>query len=266
MAIKIAAWNVNSILARLPTALAVLKQIDADVVCLQELKCEDAKFPHLEIEALGYNVATHGQKTYNGVALLSRFRFDEVSRGLPGGEGDEQSRYIEAVISTEHGQVRVASLYAPNGNPMGTEKFTYKQAWMKRLTFRAEELLKNEEVFALAGDYNIIPRDGDADDPKSWEGDALFSPEAKAAYRRLLNLGLEDAFMQADGREGQYTFWDYQAGAWRRNHGIRIDHILLSPQAADRLVSVAIHKDARAMDKPSDHAPIIATLELQSPS
>ncbi|MBI1252651.1 MAG: exodeoxyribonuclease III [Alphaproteobacteria bacterium] len=260
----IAAWNVNSILARLPTALEVLKAVNADVVCLQELKCEDGRFPRLEVEDLGYHVETHGQKTYNGVAILSRFRLSDVTRGLPGDEEDSQSRYIEAVVEAPGAPVRVASLYAPNGNPISTDKFQYKLRWMERLTAHARGLLRLEEPFALAGDYNIIPRDGDADDPKSWEGDALYSPEAKAAYRRLRNLGLEDAFMQADGRDGQYTFWDYQAGAWRRNHGIRIDHIFLSPQALDRLSSVTIHKEARAMDKPSDHVPIIARLETAS--
>ncbi|HVY02990.1 MAG TPA: exodeoxyribonuclease III [Caulobacterales bacterium] len=258
---KIATWNVNSINARLATALDVLKTIDADVVCLQELKCEDAKFPRGPIEELGYNIETHGQKTYNGVALLSKHRFEEVSRGLPflgPADGDEQARYIEAVIAAPGGPFRVGALYAPNGNPIGTDKFSYKLAWMERLTAHAKRLLTLEERFVLAGDYNIIPRDGDADDPKSWEGDALFTGQAREAYRRLLNLGLVDAFMQSDGRAGQYTFWDYQAGAWRRNHGIRIDFVLCSPQAADALEATAIHKEARAMEKASDHVPMIA--------
>jgi exodeoxyribonuclease-3 len=260
--LKIAAWNVNSILARLPTALAVLKDVDADILCLQEIKCEDHRFPRLEIEALGYNVETLGQKSYNGVAILSKHRIEEVERGLPEGDGDDHARYIEAVIAAPSGPVRVASLYAPNGNPPYTDKFAYKLGWMDRLITRAKHLLALEEPFALCGDYNVIPRDGDADDPASWVGDALFTPEAKAKYRTLLNLGLVDAFIQADARAGQYTFWDYQAGAWRRNHGIRIDHLVLSPQAADRLQSIAIHKDARAMDKPSDHVPVTATLDL----
>ena len=241
---KIATWNVNSINARLPTALDVLKTIDADVVCLQELKCEDGKFPRGPIEDLGFNVETYGQKAYNGVALLSKHRFEDVSRGLPSlegaNDGDEQARYIEALIAAPEGPFRVGALYAPNGNPVNTDKFTYKLSWMARLTAHAKRLLAFEERFVLAGDYNIIPRDGDADDAKSWEGDALFMPEAKQAYRRLINLGLVDAFMQADGRAGQYTFWDYQAGAWRRNHGVRIDFVLCSPQAADGLEAVAI--------------------------
>jgi len=259
MAFTIAAWNVNSILARLPVALAVLKELSPDVVCLQEIKCEDARFPRLEIEDLGYNVETFGQKSYNGVALLSKHRIEEPIRGLPNFQHD-QSRYLEALINAPSGPVRVASLYAPNGNPIGTEKFALKIDFMDALTEHARGLLKLEEKFAIAGDYNIIARDEDCDDPPSWVGDALFTPEAKSKYRALINLGLTDAFMQADGRAKQYTFWDYQAGAWRRNHGIRIDFVMLSPQAADKLESVHIHKDARAMEKASDHVPVVATL------
>jgi exodeoxyribonuclease-3 len=260
--LKIATWNVNSINARLETAIEVLKTIDCDVVCLQELKCEDARFPRGPIEDLGYNVETHGQKTYNGVALLSKYRLEDVTRGLPEGDGDDHARYIEALVSAPAGPVRVASLYLPNGNPIGTEKFSYKLSWMDRLTAHANNLKRLEEPLALCGDYNIIPRPEDADDPKSWAGDALFQPESIGKYRALLNAGFTDAFMQADGRAGQYTFWDYQAGAWRRNHGIRIDHIVISPQAADRLQAVSVHKQARAMDKPSDHVPFIATFDL----
>lgn len=262
MSLKIATWNVNSINARLETAIEVLKTIDADVVCLQELKCEEARFPRTAIEDLGYNCAVNGQKTYNGVALLSKFRIEEAMRELPGGDGDEHARYIEGVIAAPGGPVRVAALYAPNGNPLGTEKFTYKLNWHQRLNAHAARLLELEEKFVLAGDYNVIPRPGDADDPPSWAGDALFQPETIGLYRELLNLGLADAFMQTDARAGQYTFWDYQAGAWRRNHGIRIDHLVLSPQAADHLTGVTIHKAARAMDKPSDHVPIIASFDL----
>jgi exodeoxyribonuclease-3 len=258
---KIAAWNVNSILARLPTALAVFREIDADVWCLQEIKCEDHRFPRLEIEDLGFNVETFGQKSYNGVALLSKHRIEETVRGVPG-LNHEQARYVEAVIAAPGGAVRVASLYAPNGNPVQSEKFTLKLDFMAALTAHMKGLLALEEATVIAGDYNIIPRDEDADDPASWAGDALMTPQARASYRTLLNLGYADAFMQVDGRARQFTFWDYQAGAWRRDHGIRIDHLLLSPQAADRLESVHIHRDARAMEKASDHVPIIATLHV----
>jgi exodeoxyribonuclease III len=259
MPIKVATWNVNSINARLPTAIAVLKAIDADIVALQELKCEDAKFPREAIEELGYNVETFGQKTYNGVALLSRHRLSDVVRGLPG-FADDHSRYIEALAETPDGVVRVASIYAPNGNPMGSEKFPYKLGFLNALIAHAQKLLTFEERLVLAGDYNIIPRDGDCHDPKVWAGDALFQPESRAAYRRLCHLGLVDAYIQVDARVHQYTFWDYQAGAWPKDHGIRIDHLMLSPQAADTLQGVNIHRTARGLEKPSDHVPIIATL------
>jgi exodeoxyribonuclease-3 len=259
MALKIAAWNVNSIMARLPTALKVFADVNADVWCLQEIKCEDARFPRFEIEAMGYNIETFGQKSYNGVAILSKHRIEEVSRGLLNFE-HEHARFIEAVIASPDGPVRVASIYAPNGNPIGSDKFAFKLAFMEALQAHLRELLKLEERFIIAGDYNVIPRDVDCHDPRVWAGDALFQPETRAAYRALQNLGLSDAYMQADGSAHRYTFWDYQAGAWQKDHGIRIDHLLLSPQAADRLQSVEIFKAARAMDKASDHVPIIATL------
>ncbi len=261
MSLVIAAWNVNSINARLPTVLEVLKALDADVICLQERKCEDAKVPREALEDAGYGVASHGQKTYNGVAILSRHRFEEVTARLPGDETDEQARYLEAVIAAPSGPVRVASLYCPNGNPIGSEKFAYKLAWMARLEAHVQGLLALEEPLVLAGDYNIIPRPEDCHDPRAWAGDALFQPESRAAYRRLVHLGLVDAFQQADGRAHQFTFWDYQAGAWQKDHGIRIDHLMLSPQAADRLQDVRIHRAARGLEKPSDHVPILATFQ-----
>jgi exodeoxyribonuclease-3 len=259
---KIATWNVNSVKARLPTVLAWLGEAKPDVVCLQELKCEDQAFPRLEIEDLGYNVLTHGQKTYNGVAILSKFPVEETQKGLPGDDGDPQSRYLEAVVAARKGPVRVASIYLPNGNPVGTDKFDYKLRWFARLRAHAKTLLAYEEPLVLAGDYNVIPRDEDCHDPAAWAGDALFQPESRAAWRALLNLGLTDAYMAADGRSHQYTFWDYQAGAWPKDHGIRIDHLALSPQAADRLLSVTIHRDARAMDKASDHVPVVGEFDL----
>lgn len=257
MAIKIAAWNVNSILARLPTALKVFEEVAADIWCLQEIKCEDARFPRFEFEAMGYNVETYGQKSYNGVAILSKHRIEETIRGVPGLD-HEHARYIEAVIAAPGGPVRVASVYAPNGNPIGTEKFQFKLAFMEALRAHLRELLKLEERFVIAGDYNVIPRDTDCHDPRVWANDALFQPETRAAYRALLNLGVSDAYMQADGAAHRYTFWDYQAGAWQKDHGIRIDHLLLSPQAADRLGDVEIFKKARGLEKASDHVPIIA--------
>lgn len=258
---RLATWNVNSVNARLETVLAWFEEASPDVAVLQEIKCIDEKFPAEAFERLGYNVAVHGQKTYNGVAMLSKTPMEDIRRGLPGDDADEQSRYIEAVISGPT-PVRMVGIYLPNGNPIGTEKFAYKLAWMARLQRHAAELLKFEEPLVIAGDYNVIPRPEDADKPEGWLGDALFQPESKAAYRALQNLGLTDAFMQLDGSAGEYTFWDYQAGAWPRNHGIRIDHALLSPQAADKLTGFEIHRDVRGREKPSDHVPVVVELAL----
>jgi exodeoxyribonuclease-3 len=258
---RIATWNVNSINARLETVLTWFREAAPDVACLQEIKCVDDRFPRFEFEAMGYNVATHGQKSYNGVALISKTPLEDVRMGLPGEDGDDHARYLEAVVSGPR-PVRVASIYLPNGNPVGTDKFAYKLRWLERLAAHARSLLALEEPLALAGDYNVIPESADADNPASWAADALFQPESRAAFRGLQWLGLTDAYMAADGAPGGYTFWDYQAGAWNRNHGIRIDHILLSPQAADRLGAVTIHRAVRARDKPSDHVPVVAELSL----
>lgn len=257
---RIATWNVNSIKARLPTVLEVLKAIGCDVVALQEIKCETDGFPYMEIEELGYNCLVHGQKSYNGVALLSRFPMEDEIRGLPGNDADDQSRYVEALILADR-PVRVGGLYLPNGNPAPGEKFDYKLGWMNHLQAHAKSRLAEEEAFILCGDYNCIPQDADCWDINVWKDDALARQETRDAFRRLLALGLTEAFAAHDGRAHQYTFWDYQAGAWQKDHGIRIDHHLLSPQAADRMTGVEIHKKARGLDKPSDHVPIIVTLE-----
>jgi len=263
---RIATWNVNSVNARLETVLKWFEAAQPDVACLQEIKCVDEKFPAEAFERLGYNVAVHGQKSYNGVALLSKAPIEDVRRGLPvfpdlGGEGDDHARYIEAVISGRS-PVRVASIYLPNGNPVGTEKFDYKLAWMARLARHAADLLALEEPLVLTGDYNVIPEARDAEFPANWEGDALFRPQSREAFRALKHLGLTDAYLEADGAPGAYTFWDYQAGAWQRNNGIRIDHALLSPQAADLLSGVTIHRDVRSWDKPSDHVPLVIELDV----
>ena len=257
MSLKIATWNVNSILARLPTALKVFEAVGADIWCLQEIKCEDGRFPRFEFEALGYNIETLGQKSYNGVAVLSKHRIEECVRGVPGLDHD-QARYLECVIAAPGGPLRVASIYAPNGNPPDTDKFKLKLDFMAALNTHARDLLKLEERTILAGDYNVIPREVDCWDPRAWEGDALFKSESRGAYRTLVNLGYADAYMQTDAAAHKYTFWDYQAGAWAKDHGIRIDHLLLSPHAADRLGSVEIFKQARAMEKASDHVPVVA--------
>ena len=258
---RLATWNVNSVNARLETVLAWFEAASPDVAVLQEIKCIDEKFPTEAFERLGYNVAVHGQKTYNGVAMLSKTPMEDIRRGLPGDETDEQARYIEAVVSGPR-PVRVIGIYLPNGNPIGTEKFAYKLAWMDRLNRHVRELLPLEEPMVIAGDYNVIPFEQDVEKPQDWLGDALFQPESRAAYRALQNLGLTDAYMAADGAPGGYTFWDYQAGAWQRNNGIRIDHALLSPQAADRLVRVDIHRNVRGGEKPSDHVPVVVELDL----
>ena len=263
---RIATWNVNSVNARLPTVLAWLEAAMPDVVCFQEIKTIDEKFPREEFERLGYNIETHGQKTYNGVAILSKYPLSEVRRGLPGAEGagidgadDDHARYIEALVEGPV-PIRVGAIYLPNGNPVATGKFPYKLAWFERLNAHARNLLTLEEPFVLCGDYNVIPEPEDAKNPANWVGDALFQPESRAAFKALKWLGLSEAGELGEQPAGTYTFWDYQAGAWQRDNGIRIDFHLLSPQASDRFRGVETHRDARDMDKPSDHVPVVIEL------
>jgi len=254
---KIATWNINGVKARIEAAVTWLKEAEPDVACFQEIKSTTETFPLEPFEALGYNVAVHGQKGFNGVAILSKRPFDEVVvRGLPGDEADQHARYIEVLVPRSGGVVRVGNLYLPNGNPIGTDKFAYKLAWMKRLAARTHELLALEEPFLLLGDYNVIAEAADAKNPQAWTEDALFQPETRAAYRALLNLGLTDAVRACLPGPGLYTFWDYQAGAWQKDHGIRIDHILASPQAADRIEGAGVDKHTRGWEKPSDHVPV----------
>ena len=253
---RIATWNVNSVRQRLPHLLDYLGKAEPDALCLQELKCVDEAFPRAEVEAAGYRCTVHGQKGFNGVAILSRAEPEEVVVGLPGDEADVQARYLEAVLRDGAGPVRVASLYLPNGNPVGSEKYPYKLGFMDRLVRRARALLDAEESFVLAGDYNVIPEARDAFDAAAWADDALFLPDTRRRFRALLNLGLTEAVRATTDGPGVYSFWDYQAGAWQRDRGIRIDHLLLSPRAADRLRSATIDKHLRAADKPSDHVPV----------
>lgn len=259
---KIATWNINGVKARLEAAVSWLSAERPEVVCLQEIKSVDEAFPRAPFEDLGYRVETNGQKGFNGVAILSRLPLEDVTRGLPGDEGDAQARYIEGTVIAGSRAVRVGGLYLPNGNPMGTEKFAYKLAWMRRLETHAKRLLKAEGLFVLAGDYNVIPEPIDARRPEAWVDDALFQPESRTAYRGLLALGLTDAVRACYPDGGVYTFWDYQAGAFPKNDGIRIDHLLLSPEAADRLVSAGVEKAVRGGEKPSDHAPAWVELDL----
>jgi exodeoxyribonuclease-3 len=249
---RAATWNVNSIKARLPNALEWLGEFKPDVVLLQEIKCVDEGFPAEAIEDLGYNIAVHGQKSYNGVAILSKRPMEDVMIRLPGDDADEQARYIEATIDG----VRFATIYLPNGNPVNTEKYPYKLAWMERLRARAAELLTSEMPIVLAGDYNVVPADEDVHDPEGWADDALCLPATRAKFRALLNLGYTDAYRVHNSAPHKYSFWDYQAGAWHKDNGVRIDHMLLSAQACDRLVTSGIDSTPRGRVKASDHTPM----------
>jgi exodeoxyribonuclease-3 len=257
---KIATFNINGIKARIEALPAWLAAANPDVVCLQEIKSVDEGFPREVFEGMGYRVETHGQKSFNGVAILSKLPLEDVVRGLPGDDADEQARWIEATVVGAKA-VRVCGLYLPNGNPAPGPKYDYKLAWMARMQARVKSLLPLEEPLVCCGDYNVIPQAEDAAKPELWTDDALYLPQSRAAFRRLLNLGLTEAFRARNQSPGQYSFWDYQAGAWERNNGIRIDHLLLSPQAADLLQDCQIDKQVRAGDKPSDHVPVWIELD-----
>ena len=258
---KFATFNINGVKARIDTLLTWLKDDAPDVAILQEIKSVDEAFPRDEIEALGYQVETHGQKSFNGVALISKLPLEDITRGLPGDLEDEQARYIEATVIGKKA-LRICGLYLPNGNPVPGPKYDYKLAWMKRLQKRAEELLAQEEPFFMAGDYNVIPQDEDAAKPESWREDALALPQSREAFRQLRALGLTEAFRVQTQGGGHYSFWDYQAGAWQRNNGIRIDHFLLSPECADLMVKCEIQAELRGREKPSDHVPVWLELDL----
>jgi exodeoxyribonuclease-3 len=260
---RVATWNVNSIKQRMDGLTAWLSERQPDIVCLQETKCIDEAFPREPLEALGYNVAVHGQKAFNGVAVLSKFRFDEVTPRLPGEQGDDHARFLEAVVSLERRALRIASMYLPNGNPPHSEKYSYKIKWMDRLIDYVRERLQLEEPLVLAGDFNVIPTELDAHNPASWLGDALFLPRTREKFRSLCHLGLTDAIRACCDGPGPFTFWDYQAGAWQKNDGIRIDHLLLSAQAADRLIAAGTDKHVRGWEKPSDHVPVWVDLEFR---
>jgi exodeoxyribonuclease III len=261
---RVATWNVNSIRQRLDHLLTWLKECGPDIVCLQETKCLDEAFPREAIEALGYNVVTHGQKTFNGVALLSKLPFDETAPGLAGDDEDVHARFLEGVVTHKHGVLRVACLYLPNGNPPQTDKYTYKLKWMARLLEYSKERLKAEEPLVLAGDFNVIPAAQDVYNPAAWVNDALFRATTRESFQSLLGLGLTDALRAVTDASGQYTFWDYQAGAWQKNQGLRIDHLLLSPQASDRLINVGIDSYLRGWEKPSDHVPVWADFDIET--
>lgn len=257
---KLATFNINGVKARIEALPAWLDARAPDVVCLQEIKSVDDGFPRDVFESMGYRVETHGQKAFNGVAILSRLPLEDVARGLPGDDGDEQARWIEATVIGRK-PVRLCGLYLPNGNPAPGPKYDYKLAWMARMEHRVRQLLTFEEPLVFAGDYNVISQAEDAAKPDAWVTDALFLPQSRVAFHRLLNLGLSDAFRLREPRPGHYSFWDYQAGAWERNNGIRIDHLLLSAQAADLLVDCQIDKSVRGGEKPSDHVPVWIELD-----
>ncbi|GAA3874610.1 exodeoxyribonuclease III [Celeribacter arenosi] len=275
---KIASFNINGIKARIEALTDWLKEADPDVVLLQEIKSIDENFPREHFEDLGYIVETHGQKSFNGVAILSKLPLEDVTRGLPGGAGmgregadDIEARYIEATVVGDHDALRVCGLYLPNGNPVdlnadGTpvagSKYDFKLKWFARLQARAEELFAAETPFLMAGDFNLIPQAEDAKRPDAWRQDALFRDESRRAWRNLVNLGFTDALRARDNTPETFTYWDYQGGAFDKNDGIRIDHFLLSPQAADYLTDCKIDVFARAKTKPSDHTPIWVTLDI----
>ncbi|WP_299982881.1 exodeoxyribonuclease III [uncultured Ruegeria sp.] len=258
---KIATFNINGIKARAEALPRWLDDAQPDVVLLQEIKSIDENFPREMFEERGYNVETHGQKSFNGVAILSKLPLEDVSRGLPGDDTDEQARWIEATVIGEKA-LRICGLYLPNGNPVPGPKYDYKLAWMERLYDRARELLASEEPALMAGDYNIIPQAEDAKRPDAWREDALFRPESRTAFRKILNLGFTEAFRARTQGSGHYSFWDYQAGAWNKNDGIRIDHFLLTPQAADLMRDCRIDSEIRGHEKPSDHVPVWVDLDL----
>jgi exodeoxyribonuclease-3 len=258
MPLTVASFNVNSINARLDNLLTWLRRAAPDIVALQELKAVEEQVPLIQLRALGYEAAVLGQKSYNGVALLAKRPIEDLRRGLPGDDADPQARYLEATVAG----IRVAAIYLPNGNPPDTDKFAYKLAWLERLRRHAAMLLEGDLPVVLAGDFNVIPEPIDCHDPKAWEGDALFRPESRRAFRALVHLGFYDAFRALHPNErNAYTFWDYQGGAFQTDAGIRIDHLLLSAPALDRLSRVWIDKEPRGRPKASDHTPILAELE-----
>lgn len=258
---KIATWNVAGIRARLPNLIKWLKHEQPDIVCLQETKTVNELFPKSMIEGLGYSIACSGQKSFNGVAILSKKSPDETIVKLPGDENDEQARFVEAVFSLNKTVLRVVSLYCPNGNPTESPKFRYKLDWMERLYQYVRSNLNNEEMLVLAGDFNVIPSTVDARYPQQWVKDALFLPQTRQSFFKLCNLGFVDA-VRASTDDPSYTFWDFQSGAWAKNNGIRIDHVLLSPQASDKLKATAIQRELRGWEKPSDHVPVWVHLDL----
>lgn len=257
MTVTLATWNVNSVRSRLQHLLGWLREAGPDIVLLQELKCTDDQFPALEIEELGYNIAVYGEKSYNGVAILSKFPLSDISRGLPGDDSDTQARYIEAVVEAPT-VMRVASVYVVNGQEVGSDKYAYKQRFLARLEAHVRRLREYDEVLVIGGDYNIAPENIDVHNPRFWENSVLTHDEMRAALRRMLNAGIYDAAQLTNSRA--FSWWDYRGGALEADDGLRIDLMLLSPQAADRLQSCRVERHIRELEKASDHAPVVITL------
>ena len=255
---RIASWNVNSIKARLDIVTDWVMADNCDILLVQETKSQDVNFPVSAFKDLGWHVVFNGQKSYNGVAIVSRFPIEDVTASLAGDYEDEQARYMEATISG----IRVATIYLPNGNPAPGPKFDYKIAWLKRLEARARDLLDIEIPVVLGGDFNVIPRDLDCYDPAGWSNDALTHPESRSGFRKLMYAGFCDALRAIYPSDVLYTYWDYQAGAWQRDHGVRIDHLMLSPEAQDKLVNVGVDRKPRCLERPSDHTPIWCELAI----
>ena len=259
--VKIASFNINGIKARANALISWLRDAQPDVALLQEIKSVSENFPSDLFKDLGYNVAVNGQKSFNGVATLSKLPIEDIVTRLPGDSEDDQARWLEVTIVGNQA-IRMCNLYLPNGNPTPGPKYDYKLSWMRRLHEKAKELIDSEIPAFMAGDYNIIPQAEDAANIGAWEQDALFLPESRTEFRRILNLGFTDAFRAKHNGSGHYSFWDYQAGAWDRDDGIRIDHFLLTPQCADLLKNCQIDKHIRSKEKPSDHVPIWIELDV----
>jgi exodeoxyribonuclease-3 len=262
--ITVATWNVNSVKSRLQHLLDWLRADKPDIVLLQELKCINEAFPAMEIEELGYNIAVHGQKTYNGVAILSKFPLDDITRGLPEANGDDHARYIEAVVNLPGKAMRVASVYIPNGQTATSEKFPYKLRFLDRLHMHMQTLLSYDEMLVVGGDYNIAPNDDDVHHAELWHGSVLTHDEVRARFRKIAGLGMYDAYrlINAGKNPCEYTWWDYRAGGFAKDNGLRIDHLLISSSAADKLTGCYVKKDLRALEKASDHAPVVGVFSI----
>ena len=255
---KIATWNVNSVIARLPLVLRWLAEAQPDVLCLQELKCTEDKFPALACAAAGYRFVVHGQPTYNGVAILARHDLLEVQRGFPGDDATAQARLIAATVQG----VRVVNVYVPNGSEVGSDKYKYKLQWLQNLRRWFEQSCERAGRVLLCGDFNVAPEDQDVHDPKAWEGSILVSRTERKALQLVKDWGLTDAFRQHNDQAGQFSWWDYRGGGFPRNQGLRIDHIWVTPSLSEVCASATIDKEPRAWEKPSDHTPVVAEIEI----